>query len=239
MTFVTGDFGAVTASGSTTVVFWLAAGQSYDEVRESDKLVRERTPSAFLARTKDYWRLWTNKDETIGDHMSPELTALYRRSTLIIRTQVDNRGAIIAGNDSDVLRFNRDTYSYLWPRDGALVADARRSRGGALSALENQIAREEAHLKALEEESRRLTAVIRGSLSRSTGAVSTQGFIWPLNGRVTSGFGYRRGHFHAGIDIDGTTVRIEPADRAPLADRKGFARQRASFACTIRSIIRL
>ncbi len=42
----------------------------------------------------------------------------------MIRTQVDNRGAIIAGNDSDVLRFNRDTYSYLWPRDGALVADA-------------------------------------------------------------------------------------------------------------------
>jgi len=25
---------------------------------------------------------------------------------------------------ADVLRFNRDTYSYLWPRDGALVADA-------------------------------------------------------------------------------------------------------------------
>jgi len=114
----------VPANGSSTVVFWLAAGQSYDEVRESDKLVRERTPAAFLARTKDYWRLWANKDETIIDHLSPELTALYKRSTLIVRTQVDNRGAIIAGNDSDVLRFNRDTYSYLWPRDGALVADA-------------------------------------------------------------------------------------------------------------------
>ena len=115
---------AVPASGSSTVVFWLAAGQSYDEVRELDKLVRERTPSAFLARTKDYWRLWANNDGAIAEHLSTELTALYKRSTLIIRTQVDNRGAIIAGNDSDVLRFNRDTYSYLWPRDGALVADA-------------------------------------------------------------------------------------------------------------------
>ena len=114
----------VPAGGSTTLTFWLAAGQSYDEVRELDKLVRERTPSSFLARTKDYWRLWANKDETIEDHLSPELTGLYKRSTLIIRTQVDNRGAIVAGNDSDVLRFNRDTYSYLWPRDGALVADA-------------------------------------------------------------------------------------------------------------------
>jgi GH15 family glucan-1,4-alpha-glucosidase len=116
--------GAVPANGTMTYTFWLAAGQSYDEVRELDKLVRERTPAAFLARTKDYWRLWANKDETVADHVAPELARLYKRSTLVIRTQVDNRGAIIAGNDSDVLRFNRDTYSYLWPRDGALVADA-------------------------------------------------------------------------------------------------------------------
>ncbi len=114
----------VPKKGSTTFTFWIAAGQSYDEVRELDKLVRERTPAAFLARTKDYWRLWANKDESVADHLSPELARLYKRSTLVIRTQVDNRGAIIAGNDSDVLRFNRDTYSYLWPRDGALVADA-------------------------------------------------------------------------------------------------------------------
>jgi GH15 family glucan-1,4-alpha-glucosidase len=115
---------AVPARGSSTAVFWLAAGAAYDEVRELDKLVRERTPASFLARTKDYWRLWANKDETIAEHVSPELVRLYKRSTLVIRTQTDNRGAIIAGNDSDVLRFNRDTYSYLWPRDGALVADA-------------------------------------------------------------------------------------------------------------------
>lgn len=114
----------VPAKGSSTVVFWIAAGQSYDEVRELDKLVRERGPASFLARTKDYWRLWANKDESIADHLPVEIARLYKRSTLIIRTQVDNRGAIIAGNDSDVLRFNRDTYSYLWPRDGALVADA-------------------------------------------------------------------------------------------------------------------
>src|SRR6266568_4621378 len=114
----------VPAGGTATAVFWIAAGQAYDEVRELDKLVRERTPASFLARTKDYWRLWANKDETISDHLPDEINGLYKRSTLVIRTQVDNRGAIIAANDSDVLRFNRDTYSYLWPRDGALVADA-------------------------------------------------------------------------------------------------------------------
>ena len=114
----------VPASALATATFVIAAGQTYDEVRDLDTLVRERGVGSFLSRTGDYWNLWANKDETIAEHLPDPLIHLYKQSTLIIRTQVDNRGAIIAGNDSDVLRFNRDTYSYLWPRDGALVAHA-------------------------------------------------------------------------------------------------------------------
>jgi len=114
----------VPANGLATATFVIAAGQTYDEVRDLDKLVRERGVGSFISRTGDYWNLWANKDETIAEHLPEPLIHLYKQSTLIIRTQVDNRGAIIAGNDSDVLRFNRDTYSYLWPRDGALVAHA-------------------------------------------------------------------------------------------------------------------
>jgi len=90
----------------------------------SDKVIRERGVGSFLSRTSDYWHLWANKDESVADHLPEALCGLYKRSLLVIRTQTDNRGAIIAANDSDVLRFNRDTYSYLWPRDGALVAHA-------------------------------------------------------------------------------------------------------------------
>jgi murein DD-endopeptidase MepM/ murein hydrolase activator NlpD len=37
------------------------------------------------------------------------------------------------------------------------------------------------------------------------GTRSGSGFIWPLNGRVTSGYGWRWGRMHNGIDIDGTS----------------------------------
>jgi GH15 family glucan-1,4-alpha-glucosidase len=53
----------------------------------------------------------------------------YERSLLVIRTQVDNGGAIIAANDSDISSAVRDTYSYMWPRDGALVANALNRAG--------------------------------------------------------------------------------------------------------------
>ena len=49
---------------------------------------------------------------------------LFYRSQLVLRTQIDNGGAIIAANDSDITQFGGDHYSYCWPRDGAMVAHA-------------------------------------------------------------------------------------------------------------------
>lgn len=49
---------------------------------------------------------------------------MFRHSLLIVRTQVDERGAILAANDTDILQYNRDHYSYMWPRDGALIAES-------------------------------------------------------------------------------------------------------------------
>ncbi|MGH2499565.1 MAG: glycoside hydrolase family 15 protein [Candidatus Limnocylindria bacterium] len=114
----------VVAAGSAVATFWIAIGQDYDEVSEIAGLVRDRGTASFLTRTTDYWRLWANKERSEIEHLPERLGDLYKRSTLIIRTHVDNRGAIIAATDSDILQFNRDTYSYLWPRDGALVAYA-------------------------------------------------------------------------------------------------------------------
>lgn len=104
--------------------YWIAAGISYQEVFQLNKYIVERTPKALIERTQSYWRSMVNKNEIDFGNLPRNVVELFKRSILIIRTQLDTRGAIIAANDSDVTLRATDHYSYLWPRDGAFVANA-------------------------------------------------------------------------------------------------------------------
>jgi len=111
------------ASGTQVAWIWWAFGKSYREVASLDALTRERGPASFMQRTRDYWRLWVSNAVDIS--LLPQaVQKLYSRSLLIIRTQVDNSGAVIASTDSDIVQFGKDTYTYMWPRDGAIVTVA-------------------------------------------------------------------------------------------------------------------
>ncbi|HYB20828.1 MAG TPA: glycoside hydrolase family 15 protein, partial [Thermodesulfobacteriota bacterium] len=104
--------------------YWIAAGQDWAEVRRLDALVQERGVEHLIKRTHDYWLLWVRKETPPFEHLPEFVTQLYRRSLLILRTQIDWRGGIVAANDSDIIRYSRDTYCYVWPRDAALAASA-------------------------------------------------------------------------------------------------------------------
>ena len=104
--------------------YWLAAGHNRQQVQKLNGLVRHKGVDRLIKRTADYWHLWVSKETPPLDMLSPSIALLYRRSLLILHTQIDWQGGILAGNDSDVIEFNRDTYSYIWPRDGALAAHA-------------------------------------------------------------------------------------------------------------------
>ncbi len=106
-----------------TLYYWIIAGRSFDEVGKVNSLVLEQTPALLLKETESCWRNWVNRFERDFAGLSPEVVKLFKTSLLIVRTQVDNRGAILAANDTDIMLTNRDHYSYLWPRDGALVAN--------------------------------------------------------------------------------------------------------------------
>ncbi len=112
----------IPAGGDSYVTAWLACGQSYDRVKQLNRKINERGPDAMMARTEAYWKLWARKEPIDLSPLPEKVRDLFYRSALVLRTQIDNGGAIIAANDSDITQFAGDHYSYCWMRDGALVA---------------------------------------------------------------------------------------------------------------------
>jgi len=109
---------------NATVMYWICAAKNYNDVRALDSAVRDEGASRVLARTASYWYTWVHKPADNLADLPDELINLYRRSLLIIRTQCDNDGAVLAANDSDIQWGHNDSYSYMWGRDGAFVCDA-------------------------------------------------------------------------------------------------------------------
>ncbi len=105
----------------------------------------------------------------------------------------------------------------------ATLEKARNDQVRLKSALDARISEVTAEIAALGREEASLTALIRArqlppeaadtpaaASNAPAGRVSGAGVAWPANGTVTSGFGYRWGALHAGIDIAngvGTPIR--------------------------------
>lgn len=121
---VTGIYLRLAPKAKETCYYWICAGTTWNEVKELNDTVRKKTPEVIFKRTMDYWKLWIQKEMINESLLSPQINRLFKRSLMILRTHIDNCGSIIAGTDSDVIRFNRDTYGYMWTRDASLVAQA-------------------------------------------------------------------------------------------------------------------
>lgn len=112
------------ADDSATLLYWICAGKTYDEVRKLESQVRQETAARILSRTASYWYTWVNKPPDDLSELPDEITELYKRSLLIIRTHCDDGGAVVAANDSDIQWGHNDHYSYMWTRDASFVCDA-------------------------------------------------------------------------------------------------------------------
>ncbi len=119
----------LTPSGRAAAFYWMAAGTQYNEVTQLNREVLEKTPEELIRRTLSYWEAWVEKEPRSFGDLPKTVTNIFNRSLLILRTQIDNRGAIIAANDSDIVYFGKDTYSYMWGRDGSFVVAALAKAG--------------------------------------------------------------------------------------------------------------
>jgi len=104
--------------------FWIIAAENYEEVCKTSRYLIHQTPKFLYQHTLDYWKHWSNKQSYDFGDLNEDIVKMFKRSLLIIKSQIDSHGAILAANDSDIIKFNKDTYTYMWSRDASIAVMA-------------------------------------------------------------------------------------------------------------------
>lgn len=111
----------VEADKETQVLCWLCLGKSLDEVIALQQFIYDETPDRLERNCANYWKSWVHKTPHDFSGLPKNIADLFKKSLLFIRIHADNDGGIVAAADNDIMTFNRDTYTYIWPRDGAFI----------------------------------------------------------------------------------------------------------------------
>ncbi len=106
---------------SKRVHYWIAAGTSTKEALNVHKKIKDDNAMSNMRKTADWWHQWLKPVYNIIDKINPEHRLMFLQSVMIIKSQIDKRGAIIASTDTSMLNYSRDAYAYSWPRDGAFA----------------------------------------------------------------------------------------------------------------------
>lgn len=119
---VLGLYASYAPEQSRVAYYWLAAAQTIPESHELNAYVAKKSPEHLVKTATNFWHAWVGIVDREFPKMTPEQVVLFKRSLMYMRAAVDEGGGIIASLDSDMLQYGLDTYSYVWPRDGAYTA---------------------------------------------------------------------------------------------------------------------
>ena len=111
----------IEAHSSARVHYWITAGISTNEAIAVHQQVKDEGILKRVHHTADWWHKWLAPALQVADKLAPEYKESFIKSTMIIKSQIDKRGAVIASTDTTMLNYSRDAYAYCWPRDGAYV----------------------------------------------------------------------------------------------------------------------
>jgi murein DD-endopeptidase MepM/ murein hydrolase activator NlpD len=188
------------------------------DTSELDVLVQAESLSALIEQL-DYFQTIGEADKQLSDRLDSlsERMQLARLETADTKRDVAEATAVLA-RKTEEQRAARDA---LVVRQNAL-ATARTNKQSLLASVRDERHSDQENLEQMQAASAAIAAKIREAASSSSGGsggssgsgVSSSGFIWPVNGPITSGFGWRWGRMHEGIDIGaacGTTIHAAAA----------------------------
>ena len=115
--------------GYGIIHYWIACGSNLREVAALDAEVKNAGIEQLLLEVENFWSAWLNRLKLDLNILPREVSSLFKRSLLFMRAHVDSHGGFLASLDSDIMEIHRDTYSYVWPRDGAMAALAFTNAG--------------------------------------------------------------------------------------------------------------
>lgn len=109
----------VAGHSSQRVHYWVSAGMSIREALYIHKQMTDDGLHQRVHKTAVWWHKWLSPAMKLVHQIPKEHRPLFLKSVMIMKSQLDKRGAVIASTDSTMLNYSRDAYAYSWPRDGA------------------------------------------------------------------------------------------------------------------------
>ncbi|HVI69605.1 MAG TPA: glycoside hydrolase family 15 protein, partial [Magnetospirillaceae bacterium] len=104
---------------STRVSYWLCAARLQPQALKLHETLLKTDIHDRFARTAAHWRRWLEPAEKHIVTFPKEWQTPFRNSLLLVKAAIDHQGGVIASTDTTQLNYNRDAYTYCWPRDGA------------------------------------------------------------------------------------------------------------------------
>ena len=181
-----------------------------NETSELEILLQAQSFSDLLEQL-DYFQAIGQQDKEIAETIKglQAQMRVAKAETASTKAEVAEATAILAQKTEE----QRAARAALLARQAALAA-ARDSKESLLVDVRQQRHANEEDLEKMQAASAAIAEQLESSGSSSGsgggGGPSASGFIWPVSGPITSGFGWRWGRMHEGIDIGapcGTPIR--------------------------------